>query len=857
MAPGVLSIRLSLRFLRGHSGRLALTLLALASGVATVCSNSLTSRAVVQEFADVVDTVAGTAALQVRREDGGTFAKDVAIEVARVPGIAQVVPVLTATAFTSDGSGELIAVHAYDLANEAAARVYGVGSTDRGTVHAVAALSPGSVIVTDTFAQRRHLGIADRITLDTPTGRQSFTIAGLIPASGLARLYGGNLVVMDLYAAQLAFAHRGDINRVDVVLKPGEDADQMAERIRRVLPPGVQAQSPTLQKVLLEKTTGSVHLLLQVFIVGGLVAAFFIAFSGLSTLFERRMWEIGLLRALGARQRTIWRQLVLEGLLLGVLGVVIGIPMGVAYAHALLPRITAAAAAIVNTVSPVPQLELHLSTLLLAAMLGVGTGVAAAALPAWRASRVEVVETIKTRDVEHGVAETRTRRCLRALTVVAALAVAGVEVLSPSGHWSIAGGLLLIVAAAVAARPLVEFTASVVVRWLASMIGPFARLGLTQMARCPRRTALAVAMLAVGTGTVLWLWVLARSFEMSVTTLLTQKCRADLVVSSAHVASAFIEAPVDEALVTRLSHVAGVGAVVGLRDTEVPYAGGSIAIEADDPSYFLNSAFGQFPLIGRHWPDAWEAVAAGEAAIASANFVQNLNVGVGDRVTVPTPSGPLQLRIVGITNHFLSPRGTLIMSRDVYARAWDDRRISRAYVLRAEGIATASVRAAIAAGLGRGYNLRILSAPEMVEYFGSRVRAAFSAIYVLAFGTLILVLAGISETIAAEIVSCTRELGILRMLGARRRGIRHLVWAETFALSALGLLLAAATGLARAVLWVRVTFPHLFGFVVALHIPYGELAILLLLTLAVCLVAALLPAQRAAHLQPVAALRCE
>jgi putative ABC transport system permease protein len=857
MRPDLCSVRLPLRFMRGNYGRLALTVLALATGVASVCSNSLTSQAVIDAFADALDTAAGTAALQVQRGDGGAFPKEVAIKVGRAAGIAAVVPVLTATAFSADGSGELIAVHAYDLVDDIAAHMYGVDATHHGTVYGAQALVPGSVIVTEPFARRHHLGIANRVPLDTPTGRQTFTVAGIVPASGLARLYGGNLIVMDLYAAQVAFAHPGEINRVDLALKPGEDPDQVAARIRGALPPGMQVESPTFQKVLMERTTGAVHQLLRVFILGGLLAAVLIAFSSLSTLFERRMWEIGILRGLGVRQRTIWWQLTLEGLLLGALGVVIGIPLGVAYGYVLLPQITAATAIIANNIAPVPHLQLHLSTLLVAAFLGVATGGAAAALPAWRAAHVQIVDTIRSRGIEQVGIEGRSGWLFRGLVVAAAVAAIGMEVISQSGGWGLAGGILLIAATAVVARPVVDFAGSAALRrWLA-LLGASAQLGVAQIARRPRRTALAVAMLGVGTGSALWLWMLARSIEGSVTDMLTQTCRADLVVSSSHVASAFIESPIDETLLTRLRDVVGVRAVTGIRNVEVQYGGVTIAVEADDRSYLRKPTFGRFPLIGRRLPNAWKLVAGGEAVIASANFVQNLHSGVGDSVTLSTPSGPLRLRIAGVTNQFLSPNGTLIMSREVYTRFWNDRQITRAYVLLRDGVATATVRAAIAAGLGRVYSLRILSAPELIEYFVSRVRAAFAGMYVLAIAMLVVVLVGVGETIAAEVVSRTRELGMIRMLGARRRRVRRMVLAETLVLSALGIVVAVATGLAQGVLWVEATFPHLFGFVVALHIPYGESAIIVLSTLAACLLAAALPAQRAARLQPVAALRYE
>src|SRR5437870_12963600 len=105
------SLRLPFRLLRGHVGRLALTLIALASGVALVCAIDVVNRAVLFAFVEVVDTMAGRAALEIAAGQGALFSEDVATRAGAVPGVELAVPVVSAAAFTTDGSGELMTVH--------------------------------------------------------------------------------------------------------------------------------------------------------------------------------------------------------------------------------------------------------------------------------------------------------------------------------------------------------------------------------------------------------------------------------------------------------------------------------------------------------------------------------------------------------------------------------------------------------------------------------------------------------------------------------------------------------------------------------------------------------------------------
>src|SRR4029077_133260 len=94
------------RFLRGSAIRLQLTVAAVACGVALVCAIDLVNNAVFQAFVEIVDTMAGRAALDITAGEGGLFLEEVGTAVAEVPGVELTVPVVSASAFTTDGTGE-------------------------------------------------------------------------------------------------------------------------------------------------------------------------------------------------------------------------------------------------------------------------------------------------------------------------------------------------------------------------------------------------------------------------------------------------------------------------------------------------------------------------------------------------------------------------------------------------------------------------------------------------------------------------------------------------------------------------------------------------------------------------------
>jgi putative ABC transport system permease protein len=297
------AFRLPLAFLRSNYGRLALTIAALAAGVALVCAIELVNRSVLHAFEDVIDTMAGRASLQVSAGNSGFFPEEVADRVSTIEGVEIAVQAVGATAFLADDSGELLTIHGVDITNDAAVRVY-EASDARGTRlnDPLTFLNrPDSVMLTNAFAKRRGLKVGDGLELETPVGRQRFVIRGLLDPHGIARVHGGNLAVMDLFAAEQAFTHPGLINRLDVVVRRDADVALVQREIAAILPAGLTVDRPTQRKADLHRVMQSMQVILRAIAIFALGASFLIAFIRLATFFDDRTWQSGVMRAVGVR----------------------------------------------------------------------------------------------------------------------------------------------------------------------------------------------------------------------------------------------------------------------------------------------------------------------------------------------------------------------------------------------------------------------------------------------------------------------------------------------------------------------------------------------------------------------------
>ena len=216
-----------------HRGRLALSVGAIALGVALGFAVALVNASAVAEFTGAMKTRAGQADLEVRGPRTG-FDEALYPRLARDADVAVASPVLEVDARLA-GRDDALRIFGIDAFHAAAVTPSLVAdAADRLDL-----LRPGVVFVTPAAASQ--LGVATGDTLIAQSGLRPvpLEVAGLASA-GTGERYG----VMDIAAAQDAFARDGVLSRVDLRIRPGIAVASARERIAKLLPPGVIVAAP-------------------------------------------------------------------------------------------------------------------------------------------------------------------------------------------------------------------------------------------------------------------------------------------------------------------------------------------------------------------------------------------------------------------------------------------------------------------------------------------------------------------------------------------------------------------------------------------------------------------------------------
>src|SRR6266403_198133 len=229
-------------YARKHLLRSLLTTAGIVLGVAVFVGMHTANQSVLAAFRQTIDRIAGMTQLQVSAGEPG-FDEDVLEKVQSVPEVRAAAPVIEATVSTDKGNLLILGV---DMLGDRNLRSYDLEGSDEAVDDPLVFLAqPDSLMVTKTFADERGLKIDSRIPMRTMEGDRVFTVRGIMKPGGLASAFGGNLAVMDIYAAQKIFGRGRKFDRIDLVVKEGLRVADVQRQISTMLGGGFQVESPS------------------------------------------------------------------------------------------------------------------------------------------------------------------------------------------------------------------------------------------------------------------------------------------------------------------------------------------------------------------------------------------------------------------------------------------------------------------------------------------------------------------------------------------------------------------------------------------------------------------------------------
>jgi putative ABC transport system permease protein len=847
-------IRASLKSLLARRVRLLLSTFAIVLGVAFVTGILMFSDTVERSFTALFDSRVGDTVVRPTTPDlqgGGPIVSTETVPASLVPTLADLPGAARADGIVN-ATGVYVLSTGGKVVGGSGPPAFGGSWSDAPAGHGLEGLviveghephGPDQVVLDEQTAERAGYHLGDRVSIVTSTKALDVhpTLVGLVGFREGGSLNGATYAAFDTPTAQQLFLDGQDaFNVIWVTAKDGVSQEELTHQARGVLPDGIEALTgddaaeeaagPLLKGIDFLTT------FLLIFAAIALVVSSYIIVNTFSILVAQRSRELALLRALGASKRQVIRSVQLEAFVVGVVGATLGIPLGALLAIGLRELVATFGLDLAQQ-----PLIFAPRTPIAAYVIGIGVTMVAAWLPARRTGRIPPIQALRD-DVALPESSVRRRLVLGIvlLLVGVPLALIGLFVGAvPHNGWWVGAGVLAVLLGVTAAspvigRPFLHATAAAD----AALFGPIGRLAGQNSLRNPRRTTATASALMIGLTLAFTVAILGSSAKASVDKTVRENFIGDYVVSSA-----FGEG-FSPAITDRISATEGVASVVQERFGFGLFRGQGTSVVATGAD-----GVGKLGLT----MDAGAATDLVDGTVlVESGWAASHHLSTGDTVEITVPTGQQRWRVAGVFKKnplIFAPVLTTVPT--LLDSGFPDQ--DNYVVVFAEPGAT---------GLQGRLDAVVKDLPVVTvkdqQAFAAEQRAPIDriigVIYALLVFAVVIAILGIVNTLALSVIERTREIGLLRAVGVSRRQLRQMIRLESVVIAVLGAVLGVLLGIAFGVTLMYALRDQ--GLEV-IRIPFGQLVVFLVLSLVIGVLAAVLPARRAARLDVLRAIAVE
>ena len=705
------------------------------------------------------------------------------------------------------------------------------------------------VVIDKATASANGFQVGDRI------GVQAFGPARQLVISGIAEfpnvsVGGATFAILDQPAAQQLFHKVGQLDAIRVQSKAGASEAELVKQIKPLLGPTEQVRSGTEQAKKDQENAGSFisflrYALLAFAGISLFVGAFVIA-NTLSITIAQRMREFATLRTLGASRRQVLWSVVIEAFVIGLVGSVIGLFLGLGLAKLLNALFVA-----VGIDLPHGTTVFATRTVIVSLLVGTLVTLFASIRPARRATRVPPIAAVRegsvlppSRWAKYGTVTSLTVLVLA--IVMVSLGALGSGIATGPRLLLLGIGVLLLFFG-------VSMNASKVVRPLAAVLGAPARtiggapgiLARDNATRNPARTASTASALMIGLALVTFVAIFGQGIRSSFEDAVNELFVGDYALTSTNTFTP-IEAAAGQALVGK----PGIEDVSAIRAGSARYLGSNNDLTAVQPN--LNKT------LFMKWTQGSNAVPGelgNDGFFASKNYVEDHHLSLGSPVTLQFPSGKkTTVKLKGVWDEPKggSPFAHITISTTLFDK-FTPRPQDEMVLANTPGGVTDANTAHLENAVKGFADAKVQTRDEFKSNFEAPINKLLNLLYALLALAVIVSLVGIINTLVLTVFERTREIGMLRAVGMTRRQVRMMIRYESIVTALMGAALGMVVGIFLAALVTHALSSS--GIVFA--VPWIEIVYFVLAAILVGILAAVIPARRAARLNVLQALQYE
>ena len=686
---------------------------------------------------------------------------------------------------------------------------------------------PEAILLERDFAERNGLGVGSAVPSRLRSRPVMLRVAGVFEPNAASALFGGALAVLDLPAAQQLLAREGMVEAIDVRVREGADLEAVRAGLDTVVANRGTVSLAGARSEEYRSLVSNIRLTLGVPSAMAIVLGAIVIYHAVAVSVSRRKSQIDMLRALGATRRALLGVFAAEGLLAGAIGTALGVALGFGLAEAASDIVRGTIGGVYRPLAAT-VLAPSWPHIFIACALGVVLTVLAHVGPV----RGALVLASGLRAASAGRARwraARQRAAFGALLVVAGFAIGALQrdglagealaaVATTGDAFVLLGAGLLVPVALMAFAPLLGGL-------LASRRFVLPRLGWQGLTADPGRSATVITSVLIGAAYVMITVGPIGSLSGAMIDWIERSHTADLILAApGSLGFAPTAPPLDGAIAERVAALPSVARVEPLRLITQPYGRRWVVVAGRNPEAIGNV----YPVevIAGDLADARQAMHAGTGTIVSRHFAVQHGFVLGDRATLRSPTGPVELQIAAIVTDFASgDLGTVFVTPAMLRERWLDRDVTNLQVWLRPGADLDLTRREIEQALAGFADCSVLPRAEFVERSTAVVDAIFTMAYALEVVAGLVMIVSVASFFSMTLRQRVGEIETLRVLGATPRQIRgSLLW-EAALIGVSGSVLGCLVGWPLALRMTKTTMRLGGGYTLDFRMPPETLLI--------------------------------
>jgi len=812
-----------------HLTQAAVTISAIALGIALSFAVHLINTAAFNEFSAVAKSLSGESDLQVRGTQAN-FAELLYPALAQRNGVELASPVLELNVVVPGTTGKrknvtlrILGLDIFRAANIAPGLI-GMPAEDRQ----FDTLADDAIFLSPAAMEWLKVKRGDPMELRVGTQTVMLRVAG-----GLVRTRASQRIgVMDIGAAQWHFQHIGKLSRIELKLMQGINHEVFKTNLKQDLGEQYLVTEIADQETRVANMSRAYRVNLNMLALVALFTGVFLVFSTQALSVVRRRHQFALLRVLGLTRRQLLTQILLEGALFGTIGSLLGLALGYAMA---LTALNVWGGDLGGGFFPGVQPSVHFEsfTTTIFFFLGLSVTLLGSAAPAWEAASARPAPALKS-----GGEETALTKLATPWPALTCLALGGLLTQLPPifdlpifGYLAIA--LLLIGGIALMPRFSAFIFSAIFIVVTRRTSNAISTLALTRLANTPNQAAVALGGVLASFSLVVAMAIMVTSFRISLTDWLQHILPADLYVRTAASGDTRGLTP-DEIKV--LSATSGISRADFFRSSQ-------LMLDPTRPSIALIARPINMTDPGNTLPITGEVIAPAllpKDAIpiwVSEAIVDLYGYTLGKQVTLPIGVSSTNFVVAGVWRDYGRQFGAIQMQLTDYKTLTGDQKVNDVALWLQTDVAPAQVIASLKR-LPFGSALEF-SKPDQIRALSLNIfDRSFMVTYLLEAVAIVIGLLGVAASFSAQTLARTKEFGILRHIGVTRRQILGMLAVEGGLLTGLGIVLGFVLGWCISLILVFIVNPQSFHWTMQLSMPWkGLIAVSLVLLVSAALTA--------------------